>query len=103
RLQEHPAFAITNPNRVRAVVGSFALNNPTQFHRADGLGYAYVADMVVALDTTNPQVAARLLTAFGTWRTMTADRRAHAEAALRRIAGAARSPDVADIVQRSLA
>jgi aminopeptidase N len=103
RLMKDPAFAITNPNRVRALVGSFALNNATGFHRADGAGYAFLADMVVALDDTNPQVAARLLTAFGTWRTMSAERRAGAEAALRRVAAKpSLSPDVSDIVHRSL-
>jgi aminopeptidase N len=103
RLMDDPAFAITNPNRVRALVGSFALNNATGFHRADGAGYAFLADMVLALDGTNPQVAARLLTAFGTWRTMSAERRAGAEAALRRVAAKpSLSPDVSDIVHRSL-
>ncbi|KAA2236127.1 aminopeptidase N [Salinarimonas soli] len=103
RLMNDPAFSITNPNRVRSLVGSFALNNATQFHRADGRGYAFLADMVVALDGTNPQVAARLLTAFGTWRTMSAERRQGAEAALRRVASKPDlSPDVSDIVHRSL-
>jgi aminopeptidase N len=94
---------MTNPNRVRAVVGSFALNNPTQFHRVDGAGYEFVADIVLELDRANPQVAARLLTAFGTWRTMEPLRRARAEEALRRIVGTSSlSPDVTDIAQRSL-
>jgi aminopeptidase N len=104
RLMAHPAFSLTNPNRARALVGSFALNNPTQFHRRDGAGYNFLADVVLTLDPTNPQVAARLLTAFGTWKTMESKRRAQAEAALQRIAGKPNlSPDVGDIAQRSLA
>jgi aminopeptidase N len=104
RLMDHPVFSLTNPNRVRALVGSFGLGNPTQFHRADGAGYDFLADMVLRLDGTNPQVAARLLTAFGTWKTMESGRRAHAEAALRRIVQKPDlSPDVGDIAQRSLA
>jgi aminopeptidase N len=104
RLMEHPAFSLTNPNRVRSLVGSFSVGNPTQFHRRDGAGYAFLADTVLVLDPTNPQVAARLLTAFGPWRTMEAGRRTEAETALRRIARQADlSPDVSDIVQRSLA
>jgi aminopeptidase N len=103
RLMEHPAFSMGNPNRVRALIGSFALNNPTQFHRRDGSGYEFLADIVIELDGKNPQVAARLLTAFGTWRMMEAERRRRAEAALRRIAQRPNlSPDVADIAQRSL-
>ncbi|WP_232629248.1 aminopeptidase N [Methylobacterium sp. Leaf118] len=103
RLQSHPAFAMTNPNRVRSLLGSFGLANPTQFNRVDGAGYALVAETVLTLDRTNPQVAARLMTAFGSWRRLEGGRRDAAEAALRRIrATAGLSRDVADIVGRSL-
>jgi aminopeptidase N len=103
-LMDHSSFSITNPNRVRSLVGSFALNNPTQFNRADGAGYAFLADIALTLDHANPQVAARLLTAFGTWKTMEPGRRGQARAALERISRAqGLSPDVGDIVQRSLA
>ncbi|MGA0595438.1 aminopeptidase N [Enterovirga sp. CN4-39] len=103
-LMTHPAFAYSNPNRVRSLIGSFAMANPTQFHREDGTGYALLAETVLALNGTNPQIAARLLTSFGTWRTVTAARRAQARSALEHIAAApALSPDVLDIVQRSLA
>jgi aminopeptidase N len=102
-LMQDPAFTMTNPNRVRALVGSFSLNNPTQFHRADGAGYDLVADVVLELDRSNPQVGARLLTAFGTWRTMEPVRRRRAEQALQRIVATADlSPDVGDIAHRSL-
>ena len=104
RLQGHPAFAMTNPNRVRALVGSFSLANPTQFNRPDGAGYDLVAETVLALDGTNPQVAARLMTAFGSWRRLEPGRREAAEKILRRIAATpGLSRDVADIGARSLA
>ena len=103
-LMRHPAFSISNPNRLRALVGSFASANQTQFNAADGSGYAFLADIVTALDPKNPQVAARLLGAFRSWRTLEAGRRAHAEAALRRVSSAGSlSSDVRDIVERSLA
>jgi aminopeptidase N len=103
-LMAHAAFAMSNPNRVRALVGSFALANPTQFNRADGGGYDFLAEIVLALNGSNPQVAARLLTAFSAWRRLEAGRRALARAALERIAAAPNlSPDVSDIVGRSLA
>jgi aminopeptidase N len=103
-LMQHPAFSLTNPNRTRALVGTFAMANLSQFHRADGAGHAFVADMVLALDGTNPQVAARILGAFRTWRALEAGRRAQAEAALKRVAAApSLSPDVYDIVTRCLA
>jgi aminopeptidase N len=103
-LTAHPAFSLANPNRVRALIGSFAQANATQFNRADGLGYAFVVDTVLALDGKNPQVAARLMTAFRAWRALEPTRRSQAEAALKRAAAVASlSADVRDIVTRSLA
>jgi aminopeptidase N len=103
-LTRHPAFSITNPNRIRALIGSFAQANHTQFNRSDGAGYAFVADFVLELDPKNPQVAARLMGAFRSWRALEAQRRGKAEAALRRVAAApALSPDLHDIVARTLA
>ena len=103
-LTKHPAFSAANPNRIRALIGSFAQVNHTQFNRSDGAGYDFVADFVLALDPKNPQVAARLMGAFRSWRALELKRRANAEAALRRVAAApALSRDVNDIVARTLA
>ena len=103
-LMRHPAFSLSNPNRTRALVGTFAMANLSQFHRADGAGYAFLADMVLQLDGSNPQLAARLLGAFRTWRSLEQGRRAQAETQLRRVAAKeGLSPDVSDIVTRSLA
>jgi aminopeptidase N len=95
---------MTNPNRVRSLIGSFAQGNPTQFNRADGAGYEFLADQILALDPANPQVASRMSTAFRSWRALEAGRRARAQAALQRIGAAPKlSRDVADIVHRALA
>jgi aminopeptidase N len=103
-LTTHPAFSMANPNRVRSLVGAFAQANQTQFNRIDGAGYEFVADVVLALDPKNPQVAARLMGAFRSWRALEAQRRERAEATLRRVAAApSLSRDVADIVARTLA
>jgi aminopeptidase N len=103
-LMHHPAFALSNPNRVRALVGSFAMLNPTQFHDASGSGYDFLGEVVIGLDASNPQLAARLATSFGSWRMMDEPRRTKAEQALRRVAGKdSLSRDVGDIIQRSLA
>jgi len=103
-LTAHSAFSMANPNRVRALIATFAQGNLTQFNRADGAGYNFVADTVLALDPKNPQLAARLATAFRSWRTLEAGRRGEAEAALQRIkAVAGLSRDLADIVERALA
>jgi aminopeptidase N len=103
-LTEHAAFSMTNPNRVRSLIGSFAQGNPTQFNRPDGAGYEFVADRILALDPNNPQVASRMTTAFKSWRVLESGRRGRAQAALQRIAAAPKlSRDVNDIVQRALA
>ncbi|MCX5493107.1 aminopeptidase N [Kaistia dalseonensis] len=103
-LLHHPSFAIGNPNRVRALVGSFAGANQTQFNRPDGAGYDFLADFVLDLDRRNPQTAARLLVSFRSWRALEAGRRARAENALKRIAARdGLSPDTLDIVTRTLA
>jgi aminopeptidase N len=103
-LTAHPAFSMANPNRVRALIGSFAQVNHTQFNRIDGAGYDFIADAVLALDPKNPQVAARLTGAFRSWRALETKRRARAEATLRRVAAVpALSRDVHDIVARTLA
>ena len=103
-LTSHPAFSMANPNRVRALIGSFAQVNHTQFNRIDGAGYDFVADIGLMLDAKNPQVAARLMGAFRSWRALEATRRARAEATLRRVAATpSLSRDVHDIVARTLA
>ncbi len=103
-LTGHPAFSFANPNRVRALIGAFAQGNPTQFNRADGAGYDFVADTILALDPKNSQLAARLATAFRTWRTLEDGRQNKAQAALRRIkATSGLSRDLSDIIERATA
>ncbi len=102
-LLTDPAFSLTNPNRIRALVGVFAGGNPTQFNRADGAGYDFLADFVIGLDARNPQTAARLLVAFRSWRTLEPGRRELAENALRKVAAErSLSSDTRDIVDRTL-
>ena len=104
RLRRHPAFAMTNPNRVRALIGSFGLGNPTQFARPDGAGFALLAETVEALDRVNPQIAAKLLTTFGSWRMLEPARSSRAGEILSRMqARPGLSRDVADILARTLA
>jgi len=89
---------------VRALIGAFAQGNVTQFNRPDGAGYDFIADTILTLDPKNPQLAARMATAFRTWRTLEAGRQAKAEAALTRIKSTSGlSRDLADIVERALA
>ena len=60
-LTRHPLFSLTAPNKVRALIGVFAMQNPVQFNRPDGAGYAFVAKQVLAIDRFNPSIAARML------------------------------------------
>jgi aminopeptidase N len=102
-LTKHKLFSMQNPNKVRSLIGMFAHGNPTQFNRDDGEGYRFVADAVMTLNGFNPQVAARMLGAFESWRTLEAGRKKRAKAALKGIADAPNlSRDVLDIVTRTL-
>ncbi|MES1990296.1 MAG: aminopeptidase N [Pseudomonadota bacterium] len=103
-LLQHPAFTIRNPNKVRALITSFATANQLRFHAADGAGYALVADKVLELDALNPQVAARLLGAFKSWRQFETKRRKLMSRHLTRIASVdGISRDVFEIATKTLA
>jgi aminopeptidase N len=103
KLSTHPDFNITNPNRLRSLAGMFG-GNHWAFHRADGRGYQFLADMIVAADKLNPQVAARLVPAFGRWRRFEPKRSELMRQALERIAAApGLSKDVFEQVTKSLA
>jgi aminopeptidase N len=67
-LMTHPAFSLQNPNRVRSLIGAFAVGNPLRFHDASGAGYKLVGEVVRALDAINPQTAARIIAVFETWK-----------------------------------
>jgi aminopeptidase N len=103
-LAAHPAFELKNPNRARSLLHTFAVDNPLHFHAADGSGYRWIAEQVVALDRLNPQVASRLARAFDRWKKYDAGRQAHARAALEMIRGAeGLSSNIAEVVGRALA
>ncbi len=102
-LKDHELFSMTNPNKVRALVGSFASFNNLGFNRPDGAGYKLVADTVLELDGFNPSVAARMLGAFRSWRTLEPKRRRLAKRSLDRIARKKDlSRDVFEIVSKTL-
>ncbi|MGR9175049.1 aminopeptidase N [Rhizobium leguminosarum] len=102
-LMDDPLFKRTNPNRMRALVGTFAFANPTGFGRADGEGYRFLAEQILDIDQRNPQLAARILTSMRSWRSLEPTRADHARSALIEIErAAALSTDVRDIVERTL-
>jgi aminopeptidase N len=101
-LLRHPAFDLKVPNKVYALIRTFGANH-VRFHAADGAGYDFLADQVIALNALNPQVAARMSRAFDRWRKFDAGRQKKAQAALERIRDAkGLSKDVAEIVNKAL-
>jgi len=103
RLTAHPAFNIRNPNKVYALIGGFR-SSQVRFHAADGSGYDFLAEHVIALDAINPQVAARMARGFDRWKKFDASHQAHARAALERIRDAKGvSKGVLEVAGRALA
>jgi aminopeptidase N len=102
-LTSHPLFSYAMPNKVRALIGNFALQNPLQFNRADGAGYQFVAGEVLKIDALNPQIAARMLGCFRSWKSLEPGRRAQARKALQKVAKSETiSRDVFEIVTKML-
>ena len=102
-LAQHPDFTMANPNRLRSLAGTFG-GNHWSFHSADGRGYAFLADMVIAADKLNPQIAARLVTPFGRWRRFEPKRSQMMRTELQRIVETpGLSKDVYEQVSKSLA
>ena len=64
-LTAHPAFDPRTPNRLRALVVQFSVNNPFRFHSPDGAGHRFLADQILAVDAFNPTLAARLVGPLG--------------------------------------
>jgi aminopeptidase N len=103
-LAGHPDFSLRNPNRVRALLGAFSHGNQVRFHDPSGEPYRFMADQVLAIDALNPQLAARMVSAFNQWRRFDATRREAMASELRRIGEAPElSRDTAEIVSRALA
>ncbi len=103
RLMEHPAFNRRNPNRIRSLIGAFAMANFEAFHRADGEGYRLLADFVIELDPVNPQIASRLVQAMIRYKRFDAQRQALMKAELERVSRATGCSDnTYEVVSRAL-
>ena len=101
-LESDPKFTLKNPNRVQALIGTWARGNPSGFHRVDGEGYRWLAARLAELDALNPQVAARLATAFNGWQRLEPVRREQARAAVSGLAEKRLSRNLAEIVGNML-
>jgi aminopeptidase N len=101
-LARHPDFTLSNPNRMRSLVGAFAANQRA-FHDRSGRGYRFLADMILAVDRLNPQTAARLVPPLGRWRRFDLGRQDLMKAELERIvATPGLSKDVFEQASKSL-
>jgi aminopeptidase N len=104
QLMSHPDFNLRNPNRARSVIFSYCSANPGGFHRRDAAGYQYWSEQVVELDSTNPQVAARLARALDRWKKLAEPYRSAAHDAIGRVAAQPDlSNDVREVISRALA
>jgi aminopeptidase N len=102
KLTKHPSFDIKNPNKVYSLIRGFGANH-VRFHAADGSGYRFIAEQILALDAINPQVASRIARCFDRWKKFDAGRQAHAKAALEKVRSHnGLSRDVYEIVDRAL-
>jgi aminopeptidase N len=103
-LMTRADFSLKNPNRARAVVHSFCQSNLAQFHRPDGKGYLFWEEMVLAIDQSNPQVAARLARSLDRWKKFTPGLQALMQKSLQRLAAHEQlSGDVREVVSKALA
>lgn len=102
-LESHPAFSLRNPNRVRALIGTFSRANPVAFHAESGSGYRWVADKIIEIDGFNPQIAARMATVFSRWRRYDGARAGRMRSELERMVARPKcSTDLAEIVGKAL-
>ncbi len=101
-LATHPEFDLHNPNRVRALLVTFATVNHREFHRMDGKSYSFLADKILKLDSLNPQLAARVCTPLTRWQRYDLGRQERMRDTLERIRRDCQSKDLLEVTQKSL-
>ena len=102
-LTSHPAFTLQNPNKVYALIGSFG-GNQVNFHAADGSGYRFMGEQILALDPINPQIAARMARNFERWKRFEPKRQGLMKAVLEQVAAVrGLSKETAEVVTKALA
>ena len=67
-LEAHSSFTLSNPNKIRSLIGGFCNANLVNFHNPDGSGYEFLKKRILTLHSRNPQVAARLMTPLTRWK-----------------------------------
>jgi aminopeptidase N len=101
-LLKHPDFVYTNPNRVRALLGSFAQGNPRHFHVSTGEGYQFLAEQLLRIDPLNPQTCSRLALPLTRWQRLDKQRQILIQKQLQHLNKQPLSNDLSELVQKSL-
>jgi aminopeptidase N len=100
QLMQHELFSFNTPNRLRSVIGSFA-SNFVQFHNQKG--YELLTEVIIKLNTSNPQIGARLVSIYNHWKRYTPELRELQKQQLENIlATDDLSNDIFEIVQAAL-
>ena len=102
-LMKHPAFDIKNPNKVYALIGTFANRNMVRFHAKDGEGYVFLRECVSEIDHFNPQIAARMLIPLTPFKRYDKERQVLMKKQLEILLNQKISKDVFELVSKSLA
>lgn len=101
-LTNNESFSISNPNKVRSLIGAFCSGNHVRFHDSNGAGYRFLADKIDQLNTINPQIAARLVSPLINWRRYDIKRQKLMQQELDRVLAIKNlSSDVYEIVSKS--
>ncbi len=100
QLMQHALFSFNTPNRLRSVIGSFS-SNFVQFHNQQG--YELLTEVIIKLNTSNPQIGARLVSIYNHWKRYTPELRELQKQQLETILNTDDlSNDVFEIVQAAL-
>lgn len=101
-LLSHPDFIYTNPNRARAVLGSFVQANPKYFHAENGEGYQFLTEQLLHIDPLNPQLSARLALPLTRWQHLDKPRQQLIQKQLQVLSQHSLSKDLTELVNKSL-
>ena len=83
-LSKTKDFVITNPNKVRSLIGVFG-RNLKGFHNPNGEGYRLIADYVIQLNAINPQIAEGIIHPLCDWKRFDKKRQELMKSELKRI------------------
>ena len=95
-------FDLENPNKLRAVIGSFASGNPVYFHANDGSGYEFLAEQLLSIDKNNPQMSARLALPLTRFSNFSNERKKLMLNTLKKLNVNELSPDLSEVVNKTL-